>query len=371
MSRLLIVASNAKSLVLFRYELMETLVKKGLSVFALAPDTQVTTDLTHRLQKIGVSLIGYPINNRGLNPLTDFKTARSLYQIMKKLKPDFVLAYTMKPVIYSSIVARMARVPHIFSMITGLGSVFIDQGFKKSIIRFGVSFLYRIALRLNQNVFFQNPDDLQLFVEKGFALKDKAVLINGSGVNLNQFLVVPIVNPYHFLLIGRLLPDKGIMEFVAAAQAVKKKYPMATFTLIGPKQQHHQTEQLLEAIHQAGIEYVEEVVEVSPYIAACGVYVLPSYREGTPRSVLEAMAMARPIITTDAPGCRETVIDGENGFLIPIKNVSALVEKMEYFLHNPDECQRMGQASRALVEKKFDVHQVNQVILETIFRSIK
>ncbi|MCX7123581.1 MAG: glycosyltransferase family 4 protein [Gammaproteobacteria bacterium] len=366
MTNALIIASNAKSLMLFRYELMEALVKKGLNVFALAPETQVTADLTDLLQKIGVSLIAYPIHNRGLNPWADFKTAQSLYQCMKKLKPDFVLAYTMKPVIYGSIAARFAKTPHIFSIITGLGSVFIDQGFKKSMIRSVASLLYRVALHMNKSIFFQNADDLQLFVQKKLVSKDRAVLINGSGVNLEQFQVVKITHPNHFLLIGRLLPDKGMFEFVAATKRVKANFPDARFTIIGPKQGHVQTDILLNAIHQAEIEYIEEVEDVRPYIAACGVYVLPSYREGTPRSVLEAMAMARPIITTDAPGCRETVMDGVNGFLVPVKNVSALVEKMEYFLHNPQECERMGQESRKLVEQKFDVHQVNQVILETI-----
>ena len=368
----LIIASNAKSLLLFRYDLIVALQKQGLKIIALAPELEINNEIFEALSAIKVRCLGYPISNRGLNPCQDLKTLFKLYQLIKKIQPDVILSYTIKPVIYGSLAAKFARIPKIFSMITGLGTIFTEEHYQKHFIKNLVKWLYKIALKTNQSVFFQNPDDLRLFVDSQIIPKNKSILINGSGINLKVYKYVPvdvITFPIRFLLIARLLPEKGIMEFLEAAAQIKQKLRHVKFTVIGPAQNHHRSKEMLFRMQEVGVTYLGEVCDVKPYLQGCDIYVLPSYREGTPRSVLEAMAVGRPIITTDAPGCRETVVEGENGFLIPVKNIDALVEKMEYFLQNPERISEMGLASRRLVEAKFDVNQVNTEILKIILEN--
>jgi glycosyltransferase involved in cell wall biosynthesis len=255
-------------------------------------------------------------------------------------------------------------------MITGLGYSFLGRGIKSKLLQFVVCILYRVALKKNKNVFFQNPDDLELFVDRKLVRYEQAVLIAGSGINLNQFTVTKIfTKPAIFLLVARLLKDKGILEYVEAARHIKAKYPKAVFQLLGPFDNNPSSiskSKILEWDHEGVIDYLGETKDVRPFISKSNIFVLPSYREGTPRSTLEAMAMGRPVITTDVPGCRETVINGQNGFLVPSKNIESLVKAMEYFLINFESIPQMGTNSRKLVELKFNVHKVNMIIIRAI-----
>ncbi|MBZ0297946.1 MAG: glycosyltransferase family 4 protein, partial [Anaerolineae bacterium] len=257
------------------------------------------------------------------------------------------------------------------SMITGLGFAFSDQA--RQSVRFrlisqSARGLYRLALRCNTKVFFQNPDDRSLFLALNLAKEDQMILINGSGVDVDHFSVTPLPSEeITFLLIARLIQDKGIYEYAKAAAQLKAKYRDIVFQLLGPFDHHPQAVKPSNVSAWKGtISYCGETSDVRPFIKRCSVYVLPSYREGTPRTVLEAMAMGRPIITTDAPGCRETVRDGENGLLVPVRDVDALVAGMEYFIRNPQQIARMGQRSREIAEERYDVHKVNAVIMETM-----
>jgi len=252
-------------------------------------------------------------------------------------------------------------------MITGLGYAFASKQFKKRMISFVMRVLYRLGLAVNHTVFFQNPDDLALFTRWGLVPVERTALINGSGVNLDQYSVAPrIIAPPVFLLIGRMLKDKGVVEFGNAAKNLKERYPQAIFRLLGPHDDHPATVpwgSIQHWIDSGDVEYFAETEDVRPFLAKAGVYVLPSYREGTPRSVLEAMSMGRPVITTYAPGCRETVIDGENGFLVPVGDAGSLAVAMERFILQPELIERMGKRSREIAEDKYDVHKVNKVIL--------
>jgi glycosyltransferase involved in cell wall biosynthesis len=292
-----------------------------------------------------------------------------LVKLLRRLRPDIVLAYTIKPVIYGSLACRLTGVQRCYSMITGLGYAFMGGvGLRQRLVGKLAPLLYRTALAGNAGVFFQNRDDLALFVNTGLLrAQHKALVINGSGVDTDYFRPAPLpAGPVAFLLIARLLKDKGISEYAAAALAIKQRYPDTIFRLIGPLDPNPAaiSKEQTYAWHQAGVlEYLGEAKDVRPHLASCNVYVLPSYREGTPRTVLEAMAMGRPIITTDAPGCRETVTHGDNGFLVPVKDVGALAEAMQRFITHPEWIPRMGQRGREIAEIKYDVRKVNAAIL--------
>jgi glycosyltransferase involved in cell wall biosynthesis len=343
------------------------MVKEGHEVIACADGENV--EVASSLKKIGVTYRSIRIERAGLNPLKDLRTLWRLYSFLKKTNPEAVLSYTIKPVIFGSLAAYLAGASNIYSIITGLGYVFTGETLKHRAIRFLAANMYRLALTVNKTVFFQNPDDLAFFADSGLVSPHKQLLVNGSGVDLDHFGKSDITNQPVFLLIARLLKDKGIIEYVNAARILKKRYPAAIFRLLGPLDSNPSAINKLqiEKWQKEGmIEYLGETRDVRSYIAESSVYVLPSYREGTPRTVLEAMAMGRPIVTTDAPGCRETVIDGENGFLVPVKNVDALVQAMERFILQAELVGRMGVRSREIAEEKYDVHKVNEVILKTM-----
>lgn len=365
MAKIAIISHYAPSLINFRGDLIKVMVELGHKVVCLGPEA----GFERPLQELGASYRQISLHRTGLNPLKDIQTLFSLRKALKEIKPDLVFSYTVKPIVYGSIAAHLAGVKRMYAMITGLGYVFIGQTFKQRLLTQVLAFLYRWGLKYNQVVFFQNPDDLHLFVDKSIVSKRvKPVLVNGSGVNIEKFAFYPPkLSPVTFLFIARLIKDKGILEYVEAARLLKQKYPMAKFQLLGPLDINPAaiTQEQLERWSKEGIiEYLGKTNDVRPYIAEASVYVLPSYREGTPRSVLEAMSMGRPIITTDAPGCRETVIDGKNGFLVPVKDVDALKSAMEKFILEPDLISQMGKQSRIIAEEKYDVRKVNRAILQ-------
>ena len=368
--RIVIISALAQSLVNFRGPLLAALVSDGHEVVACAPGED--KDIRARLNELGVTYRAVNLDRTGLTPVKDLRALLGLSKLLKELRPDIVLSYNHKPIIYGSLAARLAGVPRKYSITTGLGFVFGEDTLKRRMLNALVSRLYRLALAENVAVFFQNPDDLAFFVRsKLVSYPTRAVLINGSGVDLDHFSEAP---PYTqgpaFLLIARLIREKGIIEYVEAARTLKRRHPQAVFRLLGPFDDHPSCvkKPQLETWQREGvIEYLGEVKDVRPFIASASVFVLPSYYgEGTPRSTLEAMAMGRPIITTDTPGCRETVIGEENGFLVPTKDVTALVEAMEKFILRPDLIVPMGRQSRRIAAETYDVHNVNAIIMKTI-----
>jgi len=366
LAKIVIISHYSPSLINFRGDLIRAMVELGHKVICLGPEA----GFEQPLQELGADYRQIPLHRTGLNPLKDVKTLFSLRKVLKEIRPDIVFSYTVKPIVYGSIAAHMAGVRRMYALISGLGYVFIGQTFKQRLLTQIVAFLYRRGLKYNQVVFFQNPDDLHLFVSKSIVpITAKPVLVNGSGVNIEKFaLAPPKLSPVTFLLIARLIKDKGILEYVESARLLKQKYPDARFQLLGPLDINPAaiTQEQLERWTKEGIiEYLGKTNDVRPYIADASVFVLPSfYREGTPRSVLEAMSMGRPIITTDAPGCRETVIDGRNGFLVPVKDVDTLKSAMEKFILKPDLIVQMGKQSRIIAEEKYDVRKVNRAILQ-------
>ena len=369
MSKIIIIGSYAPSLINFRGHLLKKMAENGHEVLACAPDA--SPDIQEKLKNFGVAYRNIPIDRTGLNPVRDIYTICRLIFLFREVKPDVILGYTIKPVIYGSLAGRIAGVPHIFSMITGLGYAFSDGGLKERLVGAVVRFLYKLGMGANRRVFFQNPEDRNIFIKQKLLRNfEQAALINGSGVDVDFFQPAPLPKIISFLLIARLIKDKGILEYVKAARIIKNRYPKARFRLVGWIDEGPQgisSAELDSWIKEGTIEYLGRLDDVRSAIADTSVYVLPSsYHEGTPRTVLEAMAMGRSVITTYAPGCRETVEEGRNGFLVPVRNTKTLAARMEAFIRHPELIASMGKESRRIAVEKYDVHKVNAVIMEVM-----
>lgn len=367
--RFLLLAGFADSVVAFRGALIESLIDKGFEVHVAAPGAVPGSPKLKSLVDNGVVLHNVCIVRTGLNPFHDIRAFFSILGILIRVRPDVFLAYTIKPVVYGIVAATLARVPKRYALVTGLGYSFQEAtGFLRGIARFFARLLYAISLRMATKTFFQNPDDQQLFRDRHIIGNlNCSVVVNGSGVNTSEFCFVPYSGAgISFLLVARLLGDKGVREYAQAALKLKDIYPQVSFRIVGwiDCNPNSIRQDELDDWVSGGIEFLGRLDDVRPAIANSSVYVLPSYREGTPRTVLEAMSIGRPIITTDAPGCRETVINGSNGYLVPVASVDALVDAMKAFIENPDLIFSMGKMSRIIAEEKYDVHKVNQVMLQ-------
>jgi glycosyltransferase involved in cell wall biosynthesis len=343
----------------FRGDLIREIIATGTEVIVTGPDLEGV----EHIHELGARFEEVPLQKNGTGILGDLKYTWRLWRLMRKEKPDVTLGYTIKPVIYGAIAARLAGVRNINSMVTGGGYLFITKSIKAKILRSLAIMLYRIGFRCAHKVIFQNLDDMEEFtLQRGLVPVHKARLVNGSGVNMEHFKPAPYPEAITFFMLSRIMYNKGVKEYLEAARVVKAKYPDVRFMLLGAVeniQDSMSTEELQSYIDDHTIDYFEETPDVRPYYRQCSVYVLPSYREGTPRTVLEAMAMARPIITTDTQGCRNTVLNSQNGFLVPVKDINALAEKMEWFILHPQSIKKMGQESLEMCKEKYDVRKVN------------
>lgn len=337
-------------------------------MFAIAPDFDEQTRASVRL--FGAVPVDCYLSRTGMNPLRDILSVLRLMALLRRLKVDVSLAYFIKPVIFGNVAAFFARVPRRFCMIEGLGYVFTPPGghepATRKILRMLVSLLYKLSLKHAHRVFLLNEDDIAEMVNRGLVRHAQVVKLNGIGVDLTQWMPTTAVSqPITFLLAARLLREKGILEYAEAARIVKVKYPATRFILLGgvdPNPGSLNALEVSEWVTESLMEWPGHV-PVKNWLAQTSIFVLPSYREGVPRSTQEAMAMGRAVITTDAPGCRETVVDGLNGFLVPVRDAAALADAMMRFIKQPELIETMGKASRTLAEERFDVHKVNAIML--------
>ncbi len=374
MKKFLLIASYANSLINFRWDLICAIQAKGLEVHVAAPEINDSPAILEKLRNQGVIVHDVPMQRTGTNPVQDVKTLIALRQLMQRIRPDYVMAYTIKPVIYGMLAAASTGVPHRAALITGLGYAFQDSegSTKQNLIKSVTRQLYSRALSAADLTFFQNDDDQKLFTDLGIIRPGQnTVVVNGSGVNTEKFSAQPLPegDEVHFLLIGRLLKDKGVREYVEAARQVKQQYPQAIFNLVGflDSNPSSVTQQELDQwVNDGTVKFWGKLADVRPAINACHVFVLPSYREGTPRTVLEAMATGRAIITTDAPGCRQTVENGYNGWLVPVQSADKLAEAMKRFLNEPALIEKMGQASLEIARNKYDVNIINDFMLNKL-----
>lgn len=369
MAHVVLVGSTAFSLINFRGELLKGLVRRGHKVGAVAPCA--SKDIKARLKSMGVSYFDVPLQRRGLNPFGDLVYLWRLFRLFRSISPDLVLSYTIKPVIFVSLAAWFAGVPYITSMITGLGYTFSGHTrLSRALCALAVC-LYKISLRHNRVVFFQNHDDLKNFTNRNLLPGNvRSVVIPGSGVDVEHFAPAPYPDQIGFLMIARLVREKGVFEYLEAAKLLNVDYPSVRFRLAGfpGKGISYLSEEDLAEVNNAGIvEYLGRLKDVRHSIADCSVYVLPTHGgEGIPRTVLEAMAMGRAVITTDTAGCREAVVDGKSGLLVAPRNVPALVAAMKRLLDGQREREEMGAAGRKRAVEIYDVCKVNNMIFENL-----
>ncbi len=366
---MLIVANTSWYLHNFRMPFIQELLARNIEVVALAPRDA----WSEQFGGAGVRYIEVPMSRRGLNPLVDFGLMVRFLKIYRRERPDFAFHNTIKPVIYGSAAARWAGVKCVVNMIPGLGYVFIGKGGLHRLLRPLVKLMYRFALKNSHRVFFQNRDDLEYFASVGLVDRSRAILTLGSGVDLDRFYFVepaPDRRGCTFLFVGRLLWDKGVGEFVEAAKILKPHHAGTRFMLLGrldPGNPAGVDPKVVEEWGRQGyVEYLGELPDVRAVMAKADVVVLPSYREGVPKALLEAMAMGKPIITTNAPGCKETVVDDRNGVLVSPRDIEGLTVAMENMIRNPEGRTRMGKEGRKIASELFDVKVVNAILLEAL-----
>lgn len=351
--RIALVCNTAWAIYTYRQGLIRELAARGVEVTVLAPRDRTFGLLT----AMGCRCIDLPVASKGTNPRDDLRTLWALYRHYRSIRPDIVFHYTIKPNIYGSIAAKLAGVNSV-AVTTGLGYVFIQQSRAAQVAKM----LYRFAFRFPREVWFLNRDDKAAFVDQNLLVHpERARLLHGEGIDLEQFAFTPLPDTAHFdfVLIGRLLWDKGVGEYVEAARRLRARYPQARFRLLGPVGVDNPsaiTRAEVAAWEQEGIiEYLGEAHDVRPFIAAANCVVLPSYREGVPRTLMEASAMGRPIVATDVPGCREVVAHGINGLLCEVRNADSLADRLAQMLDMSGDARRaMGERGRQKVMAEFD-----------------
>lgn len=371
--RVALISNQAESMLNFRAALISELDRRGHEVFALAPDFDPHTRALS--MAIGARPVDFTMSRAGLNPLKEILVILQLRKLLSLLQPDIVLSFFLKPVIYGTIAAWAAGVERRFALIEGLGFAFTPAS-NFQLRRFIVQYLLVVAARFAMNrldkALFLNKDDEFEFVTRRMVRPAKAELLGPIGVNLDDLPVQPLPSgPVSFILIARLLYDKGIREYVEAARILRRDYPDIRFLLVGRLDENPSaiaSSEVTSWVDEGLIEWPGHV-EVLPWLAQSSVFVLPSYREGFPRSTQEAMATGRPVVTTDVPGCRDTVVEGRNGFVVPPRDPRALAKAMRHFIEYPQCIATMGAESRRIAEEQFDERSQNNKLLRHMMLS--
>ncbi len=361
--KILLICGSSQTVINFRFGLIKALQDKGTKISVVALDGNYKTDIEEK----GVKFYSVNNDNRSLNPFGMMKLKKQYLSIIEKDKPDIVFTFMLKPNIFGVRAAKIAGVKKIFSMVEGAGDVFINNGIKWKIIRTAVCKMYRKSFRYANKVLFLNNDDKEEFIAKKLVKEAQCEVVPGIGVDTEYFAYKPIKNYHTFLMIARMLKTKGVLEYCKAARIVKQKYPDAIFNYLGAEG-NIKIADIQEYIDDGSINYLGTTKDVRPFIENCSVYILPSYREGMPVSIMEAEAVGRAVIATNVQGCRSAVIDGKNGFLINKCDENQLADKIFFFLENTDKIEEMAKASRALAEEKFDKNKINEQILKMVER---
>lgn len=367
-----VIGGFGRSLVNFRLDLMKRMRGNGHRVTAIAPELDLASQKALEAEDIDWHLV--PLQRTGLNPVADLRTLFALYRFLRAARPDTVLAYTMKPIVYGCLAARLAGVSRSFALFTGLGYAFIEAqpAGRRRLVRDAAVILHKIALRRITGAFCYNSAerrDIRRFglIPVGTPLID----VNGTGVDTSHFAPTPApVRPVRFLFVGRLLRSKGLEVLADAARRLRQAGAAFELEILGPFDSNPDAiarDQVMAWAEEGLFTYAGATEDVRPYLARASVFVLPTMlREGVPRTILEAMAMARPVITTDAPGCGETIEDGVSGRVVPQGDAEALAGAMGRFIERPEEIGVMGDAARARVVARNDVHAINRRLLEAM-----
>lgn len=371
--KILIISAHKRSLLNFRGPLIQALVSRSIEVHLSAPDIEENGKFEVALETIGTTLHSAPLDRVSIGVFGDLRYFIHLWRLIADLKPDVVFAYNIKPVVYGIIAAWIARVPHRVALLAGLGFGFSrGGGFKQQMSRAVTRLLLGISLRRSSKVVFQNPDDKAALRNAGLLSSDHSTqVVSGSGIDLADFPPSDVDGrKVCYLMLSRLLVSKGVREYAAAAARIKRSYPGASFLLAGDidiNPDAISAEELHSWVDEGILEYLGRVEDVRPLLKRCTVYVLPSdYPEGIPRSILEALATGRAVVTTDTPGCRETVVHGVNGYLVAPRDVDSLQSALEEFCKQPRLAVEMGAKSLELARSRFDVNLVNADMLRAL-----
>ena len=372
--KVVLIGTVASSFLGFRADLIKSLLEQKHAVYAFT--SEYSKEELGLIESLGAVPIAYELNRGGINAIADIKATYELSKKIKKISPDLVFSYFSKPVIFGTLAAKIAKVPKVIGMLEGLGYTFTEQpthtSKKTQVIKKVQILLYKLALPQLDKIIFLNPDDPKDLLDKHNIRVKEAVVLGGIGLNLNDYSYTSMYPSLPtFIFVARLLAEKGIHDYIAAAKIVKDKYTDSKFIVLGSIDKEALgalTEAELRGFIETNIvEYPGHVDNVPEWIANSSVFVLPSYyREGVPRSTQEAMAIGRAVITTDVPGCRETVIEGVNGFLVEKWSPQALAEKIIYFIEHPEEIKKMGYESYKIAQDKFDADKVNKRLINML-----
>lgn len=366
---IIIMNNRAGFLVSFWSTLIIRLREEGHAVTCFVPPGDAEAEAT--LEGMGARIRNYPLDNKGLNPVHDLRTCLALYKLFKEERADILYASTIKSVIYGIPMAALAGIGSRYAMITGLGYMFEADSFVKKALTCLAALLYRCALSFADAVFFQNTDDVKTFRDRHCLPRQaKVVLTKGTGVDTAKFTVAPLPEGTPaFLLVGRLLEAKGLYEYAAAARILKASHPQARFQLLGAPETSRggvPLDTVRQWEKEGLVDYLGVTRDVRPYVANAGVVVLPSWREGLPCSLMEAMSMGRPIVATDVPGCREVVAHGRNGYLVPLRSPEELARALKSFLEDETLAERMGKEGRIMAETELDARKAADLILRVM-----
>jgi glycosyltransferase involved in cell wall biosynthesis len=371
MKHILIIASFGPSLINFRFDLIKKILSKGHKVSVATPKNSFPYNLQKKLMDLGIQINFFSLSRANISLLKDIKSLNEIYKIIKNLQPNIIISYTAKPIIYTGISLKLLPKINFYPLITGLGSTFTEiNSIRSFFLKIVMICLYKLSLKSSAKIIFQNIDDQSLFLKlKIINQKKLSCIVNGSGVNLNTYPLTKLPTKIVFLMMARLLIAKGVRDYVEAAKIVKASFSDAKFQLAGKLEKNFLSinrNELNSWVNQGVIEYLGEVKSVKSILKSCRFFILPSYyREGIPRSILEALSTGRPVITTDAPGCRETVTHKKNGLLVHPKDPIALADAMIKLIKEKDKViKKMAKESYLKAKKKFDVKKINNNMLK-------
>ena len=365
--KILMIASKTKAHLNFRGDLTKKIIEMGYDVSVVVPHNNYKKEL----EEIGAKVIVMPYNKNSVSIKKNLELIKLLKKVIKEEQPDKIFAYTIKPIILGSIAAHQCKFKEMYSMVTGLGHIYSDNSFKIRVLRFICGIGYKHAFKYNKKVIFQNIDDINEVVKRRYLKREKCYLVNGSGVNMERFPKTRLPKRNVFIMVSRVLQEKGVIEYFEAAKIMKQKYKQNIhFMFVGEIDKTNYAvdiERLQKYAKEKIVEVIPETDDVASFIKKARIFVLPTYyREGVPRVNLEALAMGRPIITTFTPGCKETVINEWNGLFVKTKDVMDLVNKMEWMINNPQKVEEMANNSYQLCSQKFAVELINDRMLEIL-----
>ena len=365
--KVVIAASYGPSLLNFRRDLIKEMIKRGHIVTCISIESK--DKMEKPLAALGASYESVGGSRTGTGFFENFAIFFCYLKLLWKLKPDLCFFYMAKPIVFGGSAAIILGIKRIYPFITGLETPFYSKNRKDIFIRCLLCLFYKFVIHFSKACFFMNRDDINRMKKLKVVREEKAVLVNGSGVNMEHFTRLPLPEEPRVCMIARLVEGKGVRDYFEAAALVKEKYSDVPFLLVGGFDEHKEgikEEELNDLLLEGAVSYYGHAEDVRPYLEHCSIFVLPSYHEGNGRSIVEAMAAGRAIVTTNVPGCRDTVMEGYNGFLVPPRDGKALAEKLEILIQKKELRETMGNNSYLLCQEKFEVNKINNILLQTM-----